>query len=431
MSATSRYDVGLGVNTIIVPGSSAGVLETAKAGAITGKTIFVSPGEYSGTNLLKNGVSWDFATGAVLTDVRTTEGSTFDDSPTGANGAIVGMIGGMGELVYDGTYDNEEGTGEKCNVLFLTNTGSNLTVQCTELRNERDVEFTRQSQSTVRQTAGTLHLTAERILTNCGSAIWWDDGPCWVNAQRIEATDATDGVGGVYVSLPDTASTGDLYVTAQLITAAGGAAITVIPTAIGNASRVWIDCLDIRAGGRGIDVQAGFVYVTGQRLRAGNIAVNMVAGELWLTVQKVLVDMSGGRGLYLQGGESHLQFEDVEEIATGANRMIECTGGTHIIKGMRWVGGASTAGILVSGGTLILENCYINTSANAGTSPISKSGGTIILDGCTLIAEGTQDSITASTAQNVKIYGTTFANKTVNVNVTIQVGTLVVGASVT
>lgn len=82
----------------------------------------------------------------------------------------------------------------------------------------------------------------------------------------------------------------------------------------------------------------------------------------------------------------------------------------------------------IVGGTLTLENCTMDTSANDSVSPITISGGTLILKNCTLIAEVTQDSIAASTAQSVVSYAS-YANRAVDGNVTVS-GLLTVGSYV-
>ncbi len=104
-------------------------------------------------------------------------------------------------------------------------------------------------------------------------------------------------------------------------------------------------------------------------------------------------------------------------------------GVTELIGGA-YVGGASSDGIELSGGTLRAQGVRIDTSANSSHNPITKSGGTLRLAHCTLVAEGTRDSISAPTAQDVSSYGT-YANKAVDADVTeLITGGFIVDAQV-
>jgi hypothetical protein len=69
-------------------------LSAAKAAATSGDTVFVFPGAYSDTDLLKDGVNWHFYSGASVTN---SSGATaiFDDS----GGAVTSTITGDGVFV--------------------------------------------------------------------------------------------------------------------------------------------------------------------------------------------------------------------------------------------------------------------------------------------------------------------------------------------
>lgn len=316
-------------------------------------------------------------------------------------------------------------------------------------------------------------ILSDIISSEAGFALW---GPCRVIANRINCT------AGPAIQWPPNETTLDTHVSANLITGAKiaepsanswvdlgeeGASLAgavyikanqLISTSASNtavdwpsgtnnvldgdelpvatADRVfWVDALLIKSAGAVAGIYSPQsdgtkLYITAQKaLGAGALAAIAVqAGKLWSNIDKLT---SSHIFLSLTGGESWHDIRNLEVGTTAAQFAINCTGGTHVIKNARFIGGASNKGVNITGGTLILENCHINTSANATTNPITKSGGTLILKNCSLVAEGTRDSIAAADAQNVKVYGTSVANKAKHANVTIQVGTLTVSADVT
>jgi hypothetical protein len=109
---------------------------------------------------------------------------------------------------------------------------------------------------------------------------------------------------------------------------------------------------------------------------------------------------------------------------------MKSTAGLVQVRGGDMVGGASANGFEITGGTARLSNLRLNTAANSSTSPVTKSGGTLYLEGTILVAEGTRDSISAPTAQNVVALGA-WANRAVDADVTITTeGGLVIDSAV-
>jgi hypothetical protein len=95
----------------------------------------------------------------------------------------------------------------------------------------------------------------------------------------------------------------------------------------------------------------------------------------------------------------------------------------------------NVAGISHTAGKTFARQVRIETNAtnDVDNKPVTLAGAGCVLDGCTLLAPALADSIYAGSAQTVKIYGTTYANKAKNANVTVQagLGTLVADANVT
>jgi len=74
-------------------------LGAAKTNAVSGDTIFVLPGTYNESDLLKTGVNWHFFNGSVVTNTSGTV-AIFDD----VAGAVVSDITGDGVFSDDGNY---------------------------------------------------------------------------------------------------------------------------------------------------------------------------------------------------------------------------------------------------------------------------------------------------------------------------------------
>src|SRR5881394_1306063 len=86
----------------------------AKTASTSGDTVFVMPGAYTATNLMKNGVNWHFFNGASVTNTSGSVG-LFDD----VAGAATTTITGDGELYDSGNYI----------VIYVTNSGSVVKVK--------------------------------------------------------------------------------------------------------------------------------------------------------------------------------------------------------------------------------------------------------------------------------------------------------------
>jgi len=76
-------------------------------------------------------------------------------------------------------------------------------------------------------------------------------------------------------------------------------------------------------------------------------------------------------------------------------------------------------GVTISGGVCNISGLTIDTSGSATKNPIVKSGGSLTLNDCTLVAEATQDSISAGTAQTV-VSSASKCFQEVGANVTVE-----------
>ena len=73
-------------------------LTKAKNAAVSGDTIIVLPGTYNENNLLKNGVSWHFLPGAIVSYSGSGAAAIFDTSSNGTNGAVLSIVSGWGDF---------------------------------------------------------------------------------------------------------------------------------------------------------------------------------------------------------------------------------------------------------------------------------------------------------------------------------------------
>jgi len=398
----------------------------AKDDAVSGDLVYVRPHNFSNLagNLAKDGVSWYLPAGTTLKNIGDLDTGVFDDTANGANGPVVFTIDGAGIIEYEST---GETTGF-VHAVNITNADSAVVIRCQEIIGDTNDDGS-DSSGAVACFDGSLQITCEEIAsTGKGYSVYWENGDMRVKAMRITG----DGNACIASNIQST-PTGHFWVEAQQAICVG--ASSAITTA-GNQStaRVWMHILEVSSASARTAVRtagAEKVYLTAQKISNTGAAstVQLTAGEIWLKVDKITSDDTH---LELTGGTSWIDLQELEVGSATAAYCIECTGGTHVIRGARFTGGATSLGINVTGGTLTLIDCYINTSANSSGNPITKSGGTLILQGsCALVAHASRDSIEAGTAQNVKVYGTSVASTAVDGNVTIQVGTLTVDANVT
>ena len=95
VNLTNFVDPTFGNNATAVPQDMANPYQTltaALAAAPAGYTVYVQPGTYTETNLLKDGVNWYFSEGTIL---NSNGGIIFDDSTTGP---IISQISGHGDF---------------------------------------------------------------------------------------------------------------------------------------------------------------------------------------------------------------------------------------------------------------------------------------------------------------------------------------------
>lgn len=375
-------------------------LAAAKTASASGETIVVGPGAYTAKDLLKNGVNWWFAPGAVVTHDGTASTYLFDD----ASATVVCTIGGHGTFKFPAG-----GSG----FAYIGGTSSIVTI------NANEFELTGNGSSYgVRAQQGILHLNVNRwtgnfttsellsamqgkIVANIGYLDTF--GTKLTNASSNATIVANigylDGGGGVFTN----ASSGYQYVRVTKLAAAASATNT------GSGRQVYIveSFQDINYG--------TFFSV---------IASNTSTGFQDVTLGGY-VNASTASSMFLNSGSGTQTIDARVVTNAGAGVIADCSSGVQVIRAVELrSSNASGYAVSGSGGTQRVVNGRL---VNTGTNGIAANAGgqTLIFEGTNALIShsGATDSLTAGSAQNVKNYGTLCGNKALNANVTLQVNT--------
>lgn len=388
----------------------------AKAAALAGDVIHVRPGDHTdpAAPLLADGVGWRFEPGAAVR-LSSDGPGLFDDGGAAVEAAVVGA----GEFAVEATT-----AGPAPAAVSVAHPASRVTLTARRLACSNAVANA--AAYAVSCSDGTLSVTADEI-TNAGTptaSVWWSNGRLHVAAKRI----AGAGSWTVCAAGSDP-PTGDLYVQADEI---AGDAPLGLQTAH-PAAAVWVRALTVR--GTGVLPQAILVsgsarfYVEAQKV-FGPARFTAATGGASLTYLRAVKWSAVANGaannpqiLNVLAGTHTVLIELLEADPAGfAGEMFTVAAGTVLIRGMKYVAAAGSQGLKLTGGTLRLVDCLIDTTANAATNPVTKSGGTLVLENCTLLAEGTRDAIAAPAAQAVTVRGTLTVNRPLSANVTAAGG---------
>jgi len=407
-------------------------LTAAKDAAVAGDLIEVRPGTYAidpDTSLAKNGVNWYGCPGAILSKAGDPTIGIFDDG----GGAIACVVSGSFELSYAPT-----GWGTSFVApIKTTDPGSRITFSGVSIDCDLSVA---EDHCAINGTDGTLIVNCPSITTTgFGYCLYWKNGDMFVTAERIIG----DGNGAVTSLVTDVAMTGKYWVSSKEIRALSSDAI-VCQSGIGAApQQMWVNAQEVISDGASSSAVAFSganikLYVVSEKISSPGASAasirnnaslaNPFSGSVWITSQKV----GSGQNWYADASSDSgsgkviitcQEYEDAGDIVNG----FDVRSSVLILDG----GLATTIDgncINIEGGSIRANGLDINTSSAASSSPVVVSGGVVILKNCTLVADATQDSITAPTAQTVVSYGS-YANTAVDGNVTVD-GLLTVGAYV-
>lgn len=427
-------------------------LTAAKNAAQAGDLVVVRPGTYDENDLLKDGVNWHFAAGAAVDYTGPGDAGIFDDSSYGAGGAVACRVTGHGTFRWRGSstnYFTDETQYTPHNAVSVTNAGSDVSVEGDLLY----AEWTRSAGaagnnfvSLARQTAGRLALRFRRGTGHATGGIvfgvWWTGGELFQDVAHLDTPKAP-----LYPAYSGAAEAGNAWVTADLIellnTGNAGFPPALYFSSLGATTGgvgVWITAKEVRCPVEVSPSSGDKFYLTAQKLSSGVATavpplVIQQNVQAWVTLQKLevktamcTVNPSGA------AGRAEVSIDHVENTGTvSAGLSCVALGGDARLRVGRLVTSAGTAsGLRFTGGSPTFSG-RVDASASASGNPVvaASSGGA--LDGRALVAAAGRDSVTASAARTVKVYGTVVANTDKNVNVTLQANTggFVVSADVT
>lgn len=321
-------------------------LSAAKTLATAGMSIHVRPGNYIGTNLLKNNVNWYFHSGSVVTNTSNTT-SLFDDYVSGANGAVTCKISGEGNFICT--------TGQ--GILYLRN-ASVISIFANSLSAVG---------STITSRGAELYVHANKILstgTSGNAAVWWYDGPCFIEANLIQGS----GPAVVYSTAPvGNGISGYFWVRAKYISNNSATisstykAVWVQDTEV--TARVWIDAMEIEGpiAINSTSAAASLCYVKAEKI-FGQINSTGV-GFLYLDSQKLSGFGLADTLITMTGGSSWLNISQIDDAAIVNQIAVSISGGTHYLTGRSLKRGTNGDAIAISAGVITVSGLEIITQA--------------------------------------------------------------------
>jgi hypothetical protein len=433
-------------------------LAAAKAAAQSGDTIVVGPGTYIENDLLKDGVNWFFAPGAVVSYTTPALQANSNDILYGifddrSSGPVQCTIGGHGSFsAYSRGYLSLLGT------LVVTNANSKISFT------GREIAF-----ATYHENAGGLGTRAAvymknalRVDVNCeriygargtnydsglidefgdkifwsefGSGIYWELGDLYVRCGSIEKI-SSYAVWGKQPIGNTTAA--NLWLSADFIEnhmyMDGGS------DAAGHVGtynwRSWIVAKEILEGISYFDY--GRHYLTAQKINLQSVPISFNgAAQVWMTAQKITNTLAGGwiSAQAGNGGSPILyvdvtQFEDTQGLFYIGGILIADASEVHL-RGSSMKAGSGPA-VLHFGGKTRIQGLTIDTSTTnkPNNHAIRAAGPGLILDNCVLLAPALANSINATEPQTVTCYGVR-ANRAKHGDVSVNIDPLTVDPNV-
>jgi hypothetical protein len=394
----------------------------AKTAASSGDVIIVRPGSYTPTvSLAKDGVNWYFHPGTTVTLANNTDTvGIWDDGASAMSFSVYGA-GSFIRTSASGSFVHS--------TVSIRNASSNVTITAKTISNTSPSIAT----SAIRQDAGILSVYAENIL-GAGTAcygVWWINGRCNIRACTLQSDPYA--VYAACIASP----TGDLTINADQIIG------TVYTSGNNTTASIWVNAMTIKtlAGSSAEEFAVYYngsnkLYVHSQKIfGALYITDGTHVGLVYVVTDKLVptADEGTGNGTCIVMNAAHTARVRVMHMdaSTFIGSAISVSAGTLVLENTSLTGDSTSEGVYITGGTVKIRNCRLDTSGNSATDTIYKSGGTLVLEGNpVLISHTAAKTLNAPTSQNVLVYGTATGNTAKDANVTILVGTLQINSAV-
>jgi hypothetical protein len=380
----------------------------AKAVALAGDLIHVGPGAYVITgNLAKDGVNWYFEQGATVTMVGDIADQVFSD----VSGAMSFSVGGYGTFIQQSIAENFD----LIDTVRVVNVSSNIEIHCSAIINDR-TGVNAVVRSAVRQTAGTLRITCDRIVGIKTIAAWWDDGDGYIDCPYIAGEQAESGP-TIYSTCGETA-TGKWWINSSNIICedADNNEAIQLTGHVDTEARIWINAQEVRGELSAILITGAWNYLNFMKVSGAFKALTITGGHNWIDCQKV----NGGEigpdfliSLTPSSGENYIKLHNCSEAgATSALARFSSSGTSFIdvTLGDLRVTSSDIDGVQVAnaGAYLRLHSTRIyNTVAATTGSPLAFVGGTgpVDISDVQLYALAGNDGVISNTTSVIRASG--------------------------
>ena len=435
-------------------------IDWAKTNASAGDLIYVRAGSYTNNNLLKNEVNYWFDSGSVV--VWTNTGTISGTLPQGAGifddripGAVTSVVAGHAVLKFHAapTATTDYNT-NLLGAIVTTNPASRISFSLDRI--EAILVEQNAMAAVYIANCGRVYLKCNEILdpwprdtlyydnfpdqtAASTTGIYWKIGDLHTDVKRIYATgyclygNETSAAGAV----TDWYHKGDEMDNRKGASSAAESANAVYTVGISSLWRVWCDIGQIRTDKSCWEhFGGGKIYLYGVSKLGGLIGVSVSqsgAGEIWVEAQKISATNQWITVASPWSGTNYVSVQHYEDLGGASSAYgFSLSGGVTVLQG----GHAKTLdrpALLITNGTVKVEGMTIKTGGTTNNWPIFQTrDGKVILKDTVLVvpSTGTTNSVYATNAQNVKVYGSLMSNTNQNPNVTFTTGAITVDGDV-
>jgi hypothetical protein len=364
----------LAKGAIVLNGRLFLTLTAAKTAAVSGDTIFVGPGTYNERDLLKNGVNWWFAPGAIVNYsvvAGDSDWTIFDDNNT----AITSRIGGFGDFIVTNTAAQDDAPPKIVNVVRTENAGSNLAIQARRIQVDCP---TSGDNSVVGFLKGTIAMDVVEFI---GSGPFGPKGLYIENADvfcRIQR--AIIQTGYAFRCYDTQRTTPKVILEANYLEAQAAVLGQESSAATNGVSETT---------GYGMVARIGHLNCIGLSNFSG--AVHCGGGTMEIHCNRISAGPGSTQCVLVDLGELHL--EAVHLVGVASPELVKTTGGTLNHTAFRYGKNSNGLGVNHTAGVTIIDRAHIDVSPTTGKHASQATGAGLKLRACTLLTAGVGKSI--------------------------------------